>query len=292
MANTGGDLLFHEDLLNYFQCQAGAYSPVTWTEAKDGQVTLTGHEKAIATQHFGREVLEGFRGSKDKLEAEGVIPNLPFRKFPSGEIVYPFINYPKVKGQELRLYFSDSGIKVSVGHFWGLFLKGGEIWLCEFSPWLLEDISRGMTSELSTAISLEGEEDAYQDIINNTIPSASFRTSKQWKRNPIIAANAFKRSNYKCEVRPDIEVFLSRKTGKPFLEAHHFIPMKAQSVFKKNLDVVENICVLSPFMHRKLHHAPLEVILPDLQSLIIPRRQFLDSLEITNDYIFEIYGDR
>ena len=90
-------------------------------------------------------------------------------------------------------------------------------------------------------------------------------------------------------MRPDLETFLSRKTKKPFLEAHHLIPMKAQSVFKDNLDTLDNICILSPFIHRKLHHAPFEMITPDLQRLILPRRKFLDSLEISDDYIYEIY---
>lgn len=44
MANQGADREFGKGLKDYFGCADGAYSPATWTEAKDGQVTLTGAE--------------------------------------------------------------------------------------------------------------------------------------------------------------------------------------------------------------------------------------------------------
>ena len=289
MAAKSGDLPFDEGLLDYFQCERGAYSPVTRTEAEDGQLTLTIGEKAIAVAHFGKEKLAGFRGSRRDLLDKGIDARLPFRKFPTGEIIYPVVNYPKPIGGELRLYFSNSGFKVSVGYFWGIFIKDGEIWLCEFSPWLFEDISRGLSPAMSASIALEGEDDDYQERINDAPRSVLSTGLLRWKRNPAVAANALKKGKFSCEVRPDLETFTSRKTGKPFLEAHHLIPMKAQSVFEKNLDVVENICILSPFVHRKLHHAPFDALVPDLQKLIAPRTNLLASLEIAEDYVFELY---
>ena len=116
MAQQGADRKFGPELINYFGAQIGAYSPVTWTEAKDGQVTLTGFEKAIALQHFGEAALAPYRGNDDVLEAAGLDARRPFRIFPTGDFVYPKLKYAKSQANELRLYFNDNEFKVDVGH--------------------------------------------------------------------------------------------------------------------------------------------------------------------------------
>lgn len=291
MAQQGADLEFDLSLRNYFGCDRGAYSPVTPTEAGDGQITLTGSEKEIAINFFDADELAPYRGNDAILEAAGLDARREFRIFPTGDLVYPKLKYAKASGGELRLYFNANEFKVDVGHFWGIFVKGGQIWLCYFSPWFKEDISGGVQTTEQASIALEPEQDNYQNIINEVTPELLASTSMSWKRNPKVAAEALVKSGYKCEVEPELQTFVSRKTGKPFLEAHHLIPMKAQSVFKdKNLDVTDNICVLNPYSHRKLHHAPFEAILPDLKKLILPRKSLLAHLEVNENYIFEIYA--
>lgn len=44
-------------------------------------------------------------------------------------------------------------------------------------------------------------------------------------------------------------------SGTPFLEAHHLIPLSAQSDFKYSLDIAENIVALCPNCHRAIHLA-------------------------------------
>ena len=39
-----------------------------------------------------------------------------------------------------------------------------------------------------------------------------------------------------------------------FVEAHHLVPMQFQEHFESSLDVLENVVVLCPNCHRKLHH--------------------------------------
>ena len=290
MSQLGADRQFEAGLKRYFGCQTGAYSPVTSTEAKDGQVTLTGSEKKIALDFFGEAELAPYRGNDEVLEAQGLDARRPFRIFPAGHIVYPKLKYAKAKGGELRLYFNDDEFKVDVGHFWGIFVKEGKIWLCQFSPWFKEDVESGLNVDEEDSVSLEPEKDDYQDVFNDLPPEMIASTSMSWKRNPKIAAEALEKSGYKCEVQPELETFVSKKTGKPFLEAHHLIPMKAQSVFKdQSLDVADNICILNPYAHRKIHHAPVDAILPELKKLILPRQALLERLEIKQDYIFEIY---
>lgn len=117
MAQRGADIEFDINLRNYFGCERGAYSPVTPTEAGDGQITLTGFEKAIAIDFFGAEELAPYRGNDDVIEAAGLDARREFRIFPTGERVYPKLKYAKSRGGELRLYFNANEFKVDVGHF-------------------------------------------------------------------------------------------------------------------------------------------------------------------------------
>ncbi len=290
MAQRGEDREFNKGLKHYFECETGAYSPVTWTEAKDGQITLTGLEKRIALDYFGEDELAPYRGNDKVLEAAGLDARRPFRIFPAGNFVYPKLKYAKASGKELRLYFNDNEFKVDVGHFWGIFIKANEIWLCQFTPWFEQDISTGFITGQEQSVALEPDTDDYQNAINGNAPAQVTSVAMSWKRNPKLAAQAMAQQNYQCEIMPELETFIARSRGNPFLEAHHLIPMKAQSVFKdKNLDTLDNICTLNPYAHRKIHHAPFDLILPDLKRLIAPRRKFLDHLEIGDDYIFKIY---
>ncbi|MFK8104824.1 MAG: HNH endonuclease [Saprospiraceae bacterium] len=78
---------------------------------------------------------------------------------------------------------------------------------------------------------------------------------KTYHRDPKLAAYRFSLANYQCEIDSNHSTFTSAKTGMPFVEAHHFIPMKYQSLFEHPLDNAENIISLCPNCHRGFHHA-------------------------------------
>ena len=61
-------------------------------------------------------------------------------------------------------------------------------------------------------------------------------------------------AGHSCEIDGSHKSFVSRKTGKQFVEAHHLLPMQYQHQFTVSLDVPENIIVLCPTCHRQLHH--------------------------------------
>lgn len=79
--------------------------------------------------------------------------------------------------------------------------------------------------------------------------------SVRWLRDPGIARGVFEDKNYQCEVGKEHITFLSRVTNRPYVEAHHLVPVGYQDEFKMSLDVPENILVLCPLCHRKFHHA-------------------------------------
>lgn len=286
----GADVEFNAQFKRYFRAERGAYSVVTAREgSKDRQITLTGVENDIAVRHFGIASLNRFRGSVKALEAQGIDPKREFRRFPTGERVYPKVNFPKMDKNELRLYFADDEFRVYAGDFWGIFVRDGEIWICSFSRQIKAQIETGDLADGSRAATLEPEEDNFQDLANGAPPGQVLTQITRWDRDPSLASRAFVRSNYKCELFPDIMTFLSKNSGKPFHEAHHLIPMREQAQFRHSLDTLDNICVLSPFGHRMLHHASFDLVVPEVKKLISKRAGLLKFHGLLEDDIIGLY---
>ena len=74
----------------------------------------------------------------------------------------------------------------------------------------------------------------------------------RFKTNSRIAKTALDLSNYKCLFNEEHYTFTS-KLGKPYMEAHHLIPMAAQKDFDINIDRIENIVSLCPTCHSAIH---------------------------------------
>ena len=74
------------------------------------------------------------------------------------------------------------------------------------------------------------------------------------KRDPQIAANALVNANYKCEYDPEDKLFLRKKSGKPYTEPHHLIPISKYKNFAYSVDVEENIVSLCSHCHNLIHY--------------------------------------
>jgi len=79
----------------------------------------------------------------------------------------------------------------------------------------------------------------------------------RWTRTPEIARQVCEEKSYVCEVGAH-PTFVSRASNKPYVEAHHLIPVGYQDEFKYSLDVPENILILCPLCHRVFHHSQPE----------------------------------
>lgn len=77
------------------------------------------------------------------------------------------------------------------------------------------------------------------------------------KRDAQIAANALQNADYKCEFDEADRTFL-RKSGKPYTEPHHLIPISRYADFKCSVDVEENIVSLCSHCHNLLHYGRME----------------------------------
>lgn len=133
-------------------------------------------------------------------------------------------------------------------------------------------------------------EETFQDSIQSTsIPELGFgplakkikkesaAPSSVWPRDPAISAIALKNAAYKCEVDALHNTFISKASGKPFMEAHHFIPMEYQDSFMVSIDVPENILSLCPNCHREFHHADNEVRTSLVKRFFYARENQLES---------------
>lgn len=77
---------------------------------------------------------------------------------------------------------------------------------------------------------------------------------EEWKRFAIITVQTLEAAEYKCEIDPTHNTFISATSGKQYMEGHHAIPMKLQDKFDKSIDVYANVICLCPICRRLLHH--------------------------------------
>lgn len=284
-----GTSTFDAGLKSVFEAERGAYSIVTATEAGDGQVTVSSDEKELVVSFFGEAELKKYQGNDSVIEAAGLDARREFRLWPTGEIVRPKLKYPKPGNSELRLYFNEDEFKVRAGQYWGVFERSGQIWIFKSPKNFLDSVQSGEFSPTGRGQALEDESDDYQAAANSALPSQFQSVTKAWNRNPKVAADALREAGYLCELYPQLPTFLSRTTGKPFVEAHHLIPMKLQANFDVSLDIKENVCSLSPFAHRKLHLAGFDDIAKDVMSLIERRPGLLEYAGTSADEVLGFY---
>lgn len=84
----------------------------------------------------------------------------------------------------------------------------------------------------------------------------------------VVRATAM--ANFQCAFAGDSrthESFVSAKSSRNYVEAHHLIPFSRQDEFENSLDVEENIVVLCPTCHRLLHHGKADLKLNHLEQL-------------------------
>ncbi len=91
------------------------------------------------------------------------------------------------------------------------------------------------------------------DIVVNK-PKIITTAQSTWKRNQILIAHSIEGANYMCEHNHTHTTFISKATGKAYMEGHHLIPLRFQEHFDNSLDIYANIVSLCPICHRLLHH--------------------------------------
>ena len=281
---------FEQQHLQYFDASDGAYSPATDNEIEKSQITATDYEFEVFLKHYGPDGIHRGNVGSDKKAASKT-----FRLHPSGAKIELNLIFPKPQRDELRLYLRKDSFKPREGAVWYLFVRDDEMWLGQMSQsvWdsrFLDDAADAETNLLDDDTSAD-----FQQILNDQgqdappVPDLILRSGQSFARSAKIARDAIQTSGFKCEIEPTYPTFISRVTAKPYVEAHHFIPMGLQGHFDTSLDVEANICVLNPTIHRMLHSGiPLEVA-PAIEQLFARREEFINSFGLVLDDIKNIY---
>ena len=97
------------------------------------------------------------------------------------------------------------------------------------------------------------KKDIQQMDIPVQVPKTIQTRTSSWKRNQIIKCQVIIGADFTCENNGEHQTFISKATGKPYMEGHHLIPIRYQTEFKTSIDVYANVVCLCPNCHRLLH---------------------------------------
>jgi hypothetical protein len=279
---------FNERLNRFFGCSDGAFSIVTYRESVvDSQITATGHEKALLEHQFPS--IE--RGSVKRLRDNGVDSTKIFRLYPTGRIIELNLVYPKSQKNELRLYLRNNGFRPEPGLFWFIYVRENESWVGALDTETFDSIKGGAHSSNHRPAVIDVGDSTLQEAIYAPPNDELFQAvTRKIKRNPAIARKVLEASEYVCEIAPDLPTFVSRASGRPYLEVHHVIPISLQPQFELSLDVAKNISILNPLAHRELHHGLYANIEGYIDKMYESRMDFMKSLGLESDDVHKIYA--
>lgn len=167
------------------------------------------------------------------------------------------------------------------------------------------------TPNLPTFISEEEREKDYLDKVDAIkeynvndevsanaykIPPIQNQSNRALRTNPILGKISIKRAYYSCENDYTHKTFISNKTNKPYMEAHHLVPVAFQyqiwQKFHINIDCLENLVSLCPNCHKAFHYGTKEVktqMITNLFEKIIHKYNAI-GFSISIDEIKKLYG--
>lgn len=271
--------------LRAFNARFGAFSELTEREIRDGQLTLTDEEKAVLASRVPPGRL--WRG--------------PWTSAPLGhELSAPLyrsttllgeanlkLHYPKLSGNEVRLYFSKEGFSPESGDVWFIFVRSDNRlcvgWHEKASFTLLG------SGPLGTPIEDSDEDFQTRIEIAASVPKRK-PVSSGYRRDVKYALEALANAGFQCELDPSHSSFTSARTGKPFMEAHHIVPVSAVRDFPSStLDVTRNIVSLCPNCHRRMHLAVESDRIARVRVLLARRPDLLPFLAIPESRVLSYY---
>ncbi|MCE4957997.1 HNH endonuclease [Macrococcoides caseolyticum] len=101
---------------------------------------------------------------------------------------------------------------------------------------------------------------------------------KRYRRNILAVKKAKESANWICEFDEKHVTFINNFDKKPFVEAHHLIPMSIQDLFIYSIDIPDNIICLCPNCHRRIHYG----VKTDKREMI--NKFYKDRVEKINEY--------
>ncbi len=132
-------------------------------------------------------------------------------------------------------------------------------------------------------------EDIPVDYKPMPVPLSKTQTGTVYKRNRSTAIQALALADYKCEIDRNHMLFKRKNKNVDYTEAHHLIPLSAQSKFNYSLDVPANIVSLCCVCHRIIHFGEDSEKL--LTKLYYERKDQLKAagIEISLEELLDLY---
>lgn len=115
------------------------------------------------------------------------------------------------------------------------------------------------------------------------MPKQIISERMQFSRSKTTSVQALANAGYICEFDATHESFISRFTGKMYVEAHHLVPLSNQNQFEYSLDVPANIISLSPNCHKTVHFGEEIEVTRIIRHLLSERELRLNSSNIIVD---------
>ena len=81
------------------------------------------------------------------------------------------------------------------------------------------------------------------------VPKKVIVNSIQYIRDPIVVEYVKRKANGICQDCHQPAPFINKKTGEPYLEIHHIVPLS-----QGGSDTIDNVIALCPNCHRKRHY--------------------------------------
>lgn len=125
--------------------------------------------------------------------------------------------------------------------------------LLKYNYYLKKEIDIDDENNVVNSDDIDSNDAAVANYQPEAKPELIDEKHKKYKRNPYKAKKSIILSEFKCNIDNNHITFDSRN-NKPYMEAHHLIPMASQDKFDVSLDVDANIVCLCPNCHRKLHY--------------------------------------
>jgi 5-methylcytosine-specific restriction protein A len=287
--------------LRHFSAQMGAYSTVTLREAQgDKSVTLDQAETQVVLQRYPAETIKRMGGGAD----DGKPAHRPFYLYDAGAgsraEVDLALTYPKrLPKQELRLYFqAETGFTPPENANWFIFIREGEN--RPFVGYMGVDRWENLMSEdrcskdYERNYGLDEDDDVYQKIVHS--PKAqrgeTETTVTRYPRDANLAAKVLDDAGYKCQKDATHETFIAASSNRPYVEAHHLVPMSQSGEFPVSLDVRANLFALCPNCHRAVHYGEGEIKRALLTSLYGEAEEALadSDIPVSLEDLLAMYG--
>lgn len=125
-------------------------------------------------------------------------------------------------------------------------------------------------------------------------PKGKARGQSKFTRSPAVASRALAMSKAICALatveEPHLS-FISMRSKRNYVEAHHLIPFSQQGEFLHSLDVEENITALCPNCHKMLHYGTGAEKAHALKTLLRDRGTALEArgIAVTLDQLKRMY---